>query len=46
MNKWKKKYKKKKIPSTLFLESNVPYKKKKIKKKDKDKLLHSPHFKY
>ena len=34
--------KKKKLPSTLFLESKVPYKKKKKKKKS----FHSPQSKY
>ena len=37
-------WKKKDLPSTLFLESKVPYKKKN-KKKDKDKSLHSQHSK-
>ena len=37
--------KKKKLPSTLFLESKVPYKKKK-KKKKKEKSFHSPQSKY
>ena len=42
----KKKKVKKRLPSTLFFESKVPYKRKKKKKKEKEKSLYSLHSKY